>query len=89
MVLVEDYGSKAYGKYVVIKHADRWVTWYAHLSGFRVKEGDSVRRGDVIGLSGNTGNSDGAHLHLTVQHFGHGESGYWLLDVVDPLPLLL
>ncbi|MEE2658789.1 MAG: M23 family metallopeptidase [Candidatus Latescibacterota bacterium] len=43
-------------------------TEYAHLDEFRVKKGDPVRRGEVIGLLGNTGRSTGPHLHYAVRY---------------------
>ena len=54
------------GKYVVIQHANNYYTLYAHLSAHRVAEGQSVSRGQVIGLMGTTGNSTGTHLHFSV-----------------------
>jgi hypothetical protein len=50
--------------------------------------GDMVERGYVIGRAGNSGVSGGPHLHLTIQHIGHGHSGYVIPDVVDPLKYL-
>nr|MDT0252277.1 peptidoglycan DD-metalloendopeptidase family protein [Endozoicomonas sp.] len=51
------------GNYIEIQHGRRYVTRYLHLSQLKVKAGQQVRRGDVIGLSGNTGLSTGPHLH--------------------------
>lgn len=53
-----------YGKYIILCHYDGSGTVYAHLSRVCVKQWQSVKQGDVIGLSGNTGNSSGAHLHF-------------------------
>lgn len=55
--------------YVRIVHDDGTMALYAHLStdGVRVRIGQHVRRGDAIGLSGNTGFSAGPHLHFVVQ----------------------
>ena len=53
-----------YGKYVLIQHDNNLATLYAHLSRQTVRKGDSVKRGDIIGYSGNTGYSTGAHLHF-------------------------
>lgn len=58
----------AYGKYVVIEHENNLTTLYAHLSSWNtnIKEGQIVKRGDVIGYVGKTGYATGPHLHLTV-----------------------
>ena len=54
------------GKYVTINHGNGYKTRYLHLLDIRVKEGDVVRRGDIIALSGNTGLSFAPHLHYEV-----------------------
>src|SRR5690554_561907 len=63
--------SWGYGKEIVINHGFGYKTRYAHLSSFLVKEGDTVKRGDLIGLVGNTGKSTGSHLHYEVEKDGH------------------
>ena len=56
----------AYGNSLIIDHGFGIVTRYGHLSGYNVKPGARVRRGDVIGFVGNTGRSTGPHLHYEV-----------------------
>ncbi|MGR5448743.1 peptidoglycan DD-metalloendopeptidase family protein [Vibrio sp. PNB22_3_1] len=51
------------GKYITIAHGTKYKTRYLHLSAFKVKQGDKVKRGDVIGLSGKSGRVTGPHLH--------------------------
>ena len=51
------------GKYIVIDHGNKYRTRYLHLSKFLVHKGQRVSRGQVIGLSGNTGRVTGPHLH--------------------------
>jgi murein DD-endopeptidase MepM/ murein hydrolase activator NlpD len=69
----------AYGRKIVIQHADGTVTWYAHLSAF-LKTSGRVEAGEVIGRVGNTGNTTGPHLHLEIRPHGG--------DPVSPLPWL-
>ncbi|MGQ1946228.1 M23 family metallopeptidase [Geofilum sp. OHC36d9] len=56
-----------YGKYLRIDHGFGYMTVYAHMSKFNVKQGQKVKRGDVIGYVGNTGKSTGPHLHYEVR----------------------
>ena len=56
----------AYGNSMIIDHGFGIVTRYGHLSGYNVKPGMRVRRGDVIGFVGSTGRSTGPHLHYEV-----------------------
>jgi len=56
----------AYGKFIVIKHANNLTTLYGHLSKQIVAKGATVKRGQVIGYSGMTGYATGPHLHFTV-----------------------
>lgn len=56
-----------YGKTIILKHHFGLSTVYAHLSGYNVKPGDLVQRGQVIGFVGNTGRSTGPHLHYEVR----------------------
>ncbi len=53
-----------YGVVVVLSHAQGWQTLYAHLSEGLPSCGDRVRRGDIIGFSGSSGNTSGPHLHF-------------------------
>lgn len=56
----------SYGKWVLIKHNNGLSTLYAHFSLIKVSAGQTVKTGDIIGYSGNTGYSTGPHLHFTV-----------------------
>ncbi|MCU1297101.1 MAG: hypothetical protein JWO91_1379 [Acidobacteriaceae bacterium] len=58
------------GNCVVIDHGQGLMTLYLHFSELKVKEGDRVERGQVIGLSGGTGRASGPHLHIAVRWQG-------------------
>lgn len=59
-----------YGYLIVIDHANGFATYYAHLSNIYVYEGQAVERGQVLGVSGNTGWSTGPHLHFELRYYG-------------------
>ena len=61
-------GNASYGNCVKIKHADGYYTLYAHLRSVSVKLNQAVKRGQVLGVMGNTGRSSGAHLHWEVRN---------------------
>jgi len=64
-----------------IGHVDGTASWYFHMqqNGVLVADGDKVHRGDEVALTGNTGNSTGAHLHYHVQALpGYGE---WSIEI--------
>jgi murein DD-endopeptidase MepM/ murein hydrolase activator NlpD len=67
-----------FGNVVWLDHGGTILSVYAHLSSIRIRQGDYVRRGEVVGLSGATGNVTAPHLHFEVWRGG--------LEV-DPVPL--
>ncbi|MFX0560907.1 peptidoglycan DD-metalloendopeptidase family protein [Tepidibacillus infernus] len=77
VILAEYYGG--YGKTIIIRHSNTYKTLYGHLSEIKVKQGDSVKKGEIIGLIGNTGRSSGPHLHYEV--FKNGKP-------IDPYPYM-
>lgn len=58
--------TTGYGIHVVLRHANNYYTLYGHMSEISVQVGQTVKAGTVVGLSGNTGNSSGPHLHFGV-----------------------
>ncbi|HVI09459.1 MAG TPA: M23 family metallopeptidase [Candidatus Binatia bacterium] len=67
------------GNFVVLDHGQGLFTMYLHLSEFKVKEGEQVKRGQVIGLSGGTGRATGPHLDVRVR---------WQGTYLDPAALM-
>ncbi|WP_256844293.1 MULTISPECIES: murein DD-endopeptidase MepM [unclassified Pantoea] len=64
-IVVAKNGGAA-GNYVAIRHGRQYMTRYMHMKKVLVKPGQKVKRGDRIGLSGNTGRSTGPHLHFEI-----------------------
>lgn len=69
-VIESSWNSMGFGNFVVIDHGYGLRTTYGHLSKISVPKGVNVKRGDVLGLSGNTGTSSGPHLHYQIDQFG-------------------
>ena len=78
-VIFVGYDRDGFGNNLIIRHRHGFFTRYAHLLSFRVRVGQRVQQGEVIGYLGNTGLSTGPHLHYEV-HIGS--------DVVDPYTFL-
>ncbi len=69
-VVIEARNSRGYGRMVVIRHGTEYTTLYAHLDRLRVREGQSVQRGQVIGTAGDSGVATGVHLHFEIRRDG-------------------
>jgi len=65
-VINPDEGMSGYGNNIVIDHGFGYKTLYGHLSRVKVRPGQKIKRGELIGYSGNTGLSSGPHLHYEV-----------------------
>lgn len=61
-----DNTVSGFGNHIVIKHGYGYKTVYAHLSKYKVRSGQRVKRGDIIGYVGSTGRSEAPHLHYEV-----------------------
>jgi murein DD-endopeptidase MepM/ murein hydrolase activator NlpD len=72
--------NSSYGNMAIVTSPDGTETWYCHLSSTKIRSG-SVKAGDVIAYSGNSGNSTGPHLHFEVRPSGGA--------AIDPLQWLL
>jgi murein DD-endopeptidase MepM/ murein hydrolase activator NlpD len=80
--------SGGYGNTVVIQHGSRYRTLYAHMQGFAkgVRNGTSVKQGQIIGYIGTTGLSTGPHLHYEFQVNGtHVDPLSQKLPMADPI----
>jgi len=79
VVVRADIGSynSGYGNVIMIDHGNGYLTLYAHLSSVNVSLCQSVYAGQVIGASGNTGNSFGAHLHFEIRTSDGGFLNPW------------
>jgi len=75
--------ESAYGNLIKVDHGFGYVTWYAHLSKVKVRVGQKVVRGEVIGEVGNTGKSTGPHLHYEVHVKGKvvNPVNYYFMDL--------
>jgi murein DD-endopeptidase MepM/ murein hydrolase activator NlpD len=60
--------KSGYGNLLIIAHNYGFKTLYGHLKSFNIKLGDSVKKGDIIAYTGNTGLSNGPHLHYEVRY---------------------
>ena len=70
------YDSNGFGNFGKVQHEDGKTSYYGHLNSINVHGGQKVSAGDLIGYSGNTGNSTGPHLHFEVRENGNS---------IDPL----
>ncbi|MBU0491089.1 MAG: M23 family metallopeptidase [Chloroflexi bacterium] len=65
-VIKAGWSESGYGNHVIVDHGNGFKTLYAHFTSYVVNVGDSVKKGQVIGLMGSTGKSTGPHLHFEV-----------------------
>jgi murein DD-endopeptidase MepM/ murein hydrolase activator NlpD len=74
---------QGYGNCVEINHGFNYKTLYGHMSAIKVRVGEKVSRGEVIGLVGSTGKSTGPHLHYEVHYRGQPQNpqNYYFLDL--------
>lgn len=65
-VVEKAFRNGGYGNYVRINHGNGYKTIFAHMQKYKVRKGDHIERGQLVGLVGNTGRSTGPHLHYEV-----------------------
>ncbi len=84
VVVLAVYDHSGYGRHIEIDHGFGYVTRYAHMSRLDVEEGQVVRRGDCIGLSGRSGRITGPHLHYEVIYRDNYVNPAWYMDLDMP-----
>ena len=73
LVTTSGYSNYGYGNYIIINHGEctdnnsSYISLYGHCSSLAVEEGENVKKGQLIGYVGTTGNSTGPHLHIEVR----------------------
>jgi len=71
--------SSGYGKLIILDHSFGFKTYYGHLNKIVVKSGQFIKRGDLIGYTGNSGMSNGPHLHYEVRFVQRALNPFWFL----------
>jgi len=69
-VIKADNSLSGYGNLIIINHGFGYKSFYAHMSKFKARNGQKVKRGDIIGYVGSTGRSEAPHLHYEVHKDG-------------------
>tara|TARA_B100002051_G_scaffold214065_1_gene206051 strand:- start:1190 stop:2095 length:906 start_codon:yes stop_codon:yes gene_type:complete len=69
-VVKRAYYAGGFGNHIKLEHGSGYTTLFAHLSKINVKHGQIVKRGEIIGYTGNTGRSTAPHLHYEIHHNG-------------------
>lgn len=83
------------GKCMIIQHYG-FCSVYGHLSEFKCMPGELVKKGELVAVTGNTGVTDGAHLHFEIRETDYNRSTFWKKEfdgryhkAVDPVPYVL
>ena len=71
--------SSGYGRLIILDNSYGFRTYFAHLGKIKVKHGDVVQKGDLIALTGNTGRSNGPHLHYEIRFMQRALNPYWFI----------
>lgn len=77
--ILKSGNDERFGNYILLKHNEVFTTCYAHLEEAFKREGESVKKGETIGIAGDTGNTTGKHLHFEIRK---------LEERMNPLPFL-
>ncbi|MFM9028864.1 MAG: peptidoglycan DD-metalloendopeptidase family protein [Bacteroidota bacterium] len=88
IVRYAEFNPGGYGNCVVIRHFNGLETLYGHMSKLNVKPGQLLETGDLIGLAGSTGRSDGPHLHFETRYQSYSFDPLLILNKDSSLALL-
>jgi len=68
-----------YGKLIILDHSVGFKTYFGHLNKIVVKSGQFIKRGDLVGYTGNSGMSNGPHLHYEVRFVQRALNPFWFV----------
>jgi murein DD-endopeptidase MepM/ murein hydrolase activator NlpD/Zn-dependent protease with chaperone function len=83
VISAQDVVDNDYGKNIILEHADGYTSRYAKLSEILVQEGQTVKAGEQIALSGNSGVSTGPHLHFELLRDGMPRNPETMIDFTE------
>ena len=66
-VIYAGTGFRGYGRFVIVEFGDEWATFYSHLDRILVRQGQVIKKGELIGKMGRTGRATGNHLHFELR----------------------
>jgi len=67
-VIYAGSGFRGFGRFIIIEHEGDWASFYGHLDKILIKQGEYIKKGDLIGKMGRTGRATGTHLHFELRH---------------------
>ena len=85
-IRIKSFERRGFGYYLVVRHPNGLETVYGHLSKFLVSENEIVHAGQAIGLGGNTGRSNGSHLHFETRFLGKDINPAEIIDFENGVP---
>jgi murein DD-endopeptidase MepM/ murein hydrolase activator NlpD len=85
-VVYAGHKYRGFGNMIIVEFSQKWATLYAHLQAFKVKRGERVSTGQLIGLMGRTGHATGVHLHFELIKDKHPVDPLLYLPTVAKTP---
>jgi len=74
-----EHKKSGYGKLIILDHSFGFKTYFGHLNKIVVKSGQFIKRGDLVGYTGNSGMSNGPHLHYEVRFIQRALNPFWFV----------